>query len=177
MKKYLVSVILVSAILIGATGNVYGYYSQEGWESSAIKQLENLDIVRNAKNRWDKTDYITRRDAFKIAFIIKEYRRDYYDDEISVGGDYDWFERSYLSNCKITWYYDRKFDFQDLERGSDDYFLMANLFITGLSAGREENGELFAKLDDPLTYNEAFATILRMTMENSGVEASLLEKI
>ena len=42
--KRQVSVILVSAILIGATGNVYGYYSQEAVSYTHLKSVVKYDI-------------------------------------------------------------------------------------------------------------------------------------
>lgn len=158
------------------SGNTYGYYSQEAWEESAIRQLEKLDIIREAEKRWDNTDYITRRDAFQIAYIVRENTRNIYHSDYRSEEDFINYEL-YLNNCEIKlWYPERKFVFEDLERGSDDYYLMASLFERGLATGREEDGKLYADLDESITYNETFATILRMTMLYTATEATLREK-
>lgn len=177
MKGKLIKCFIVCLFVIFfAGGNVNGFYSQESWESSAIKKLEELDIVRNVKSRWSQSDRITRRDAFTVAYIVSQNVRQYhYKPQYTSIEEYKEFEES-MNLSRITLYYNRRFAFEDLKCGSDDYILMANLFITGLAAGKEEEGNLYAGMDDPLTYNEAFATILRMTMPYLEVESAILSQ-
>ncbi len=171
MKRKLLYVLIFCMTISNLT--VYG----EKWETgkkadAAIQNLEFLDVVRNPEERWNEESYITRRDAFMIAYIIKNNPyfatgkpiRRQYCMEIDPA-DPDLAKEIYQKELEAYAQYDVNIDFVDLV--PEDMALASSLAYLALIAGREEGGKLYAAFDAHLTYQEALATIIRVLGEQS----------
>lgn len=181
MKKLLLRIncILVTLMCCLNILNVYAddmysdmYRSPETnrWHSSldAADNLFRLDIVRDYLH-WQSDEKITRREAFKMAYIIKEHSRDYIfneNDDVTA-----YFE----NESYVTKNLNKEFNFADVEKGSTDYYFVASLFETQLLSGRLAGNELVAELDEFMTYGEACATIFRLFIRNSDIEKDMVE--
>lgn len=141
----------------------------------AISRLELNGIVEEPFKRWNSTDYISRRDAFKMAYIFNVMKRKFVIkvDEMS--------EDELLSELREAGYrweplgyffeeYCRNFEFEDLKKGTFDYEFAVNLFYSNLLLGEEVNGKKYAYFDEYMTYEQAFATVCRM-FSTSGYNA------
>lgn len=149
----IMTIILSNGIAVSADNYVYG-----SPRKNAAAEMEKFDIVRNPFERWGEHDYITRRDALKIAYIMKYVTR---STDISSIKDAQESVEDFLINANRK----QRFEFVDIsEENYDDYIFVATMFVSGLLHGREENGLLYADLDGYVTYNEAFAYVFRLFM-------------
>lgn len=160
----LVTLITVTSISVFADETIFG-----GPRNSAVAEMEKYDIVRNPFEKWREHDYITRRDALKITYIMKNISRDSYIDSL------EWAQNA-LNNYTSNPMRKQKFEFVDLS--DDDYLFAVVMFVNGLLYGREENGFLYADLDGYVTYNEACAYVFRVfTKQYMPDEAVFVDNI
>ena len=111
----------------------------------SIDRLEQFDIVRNALDKWDESSTITRYDALSMAYVIKTRSREYnYDKNKSLSE-----LKARLDQCYIV--RDWRYDFCDIEEGSDDYYFAMSMYIAYLLKGEEVDGNLYANLYDEIT--------------------------
>ena len=156
--------------------NPYGYITQEERRESAKvleprRKLENLDIVRNASERWDEEDYITRRDMLKMLHIVKGH---IYDKNLG---------RKYICHTdpnKSLYLFENEeeieefielmkesefieFDYTDLIPGTDDYYFAFSLTYLRLINGIEkEDGKRYIEFDRKATIGEAITSVCRL---------------
>lgn len=125
----------------------------------SIDRLEQFDIVRNALDKWDESSTITRYDALSMAYVIKTRSREYnYDKNKSLSE-----LKARLDQCYIV--RDWRYDFCDIEEGSDDYYFAMSMYIAYLLKGEEVDGNLYANLYDEITYDEALNIIFNIFIE------------
>ena len=153
MKKVIILLIisLLSTSISAHSKTTYDTYTLE-----CIETLNKYNIVSAPAERWAKDDYIKRRDVFDISAYVKE------------GEPYHFYYESFSNRAPsevksmLEDYFRVKFEFSDIEIGSDDFNFVAALFCIELIKGsNSENGTL-ARLDDDTTYNEAFTILGRM---------------
>lgn len=127
-----------------------------------IARLESLDVVRNAKEKWDGNSGISRKEALMMAYLPTNM----------------WYY-VYFPNRRFynVFCYSEKFDFQrelaalseDMEIDlsfcdlqEEDQKLVYTLLMAELFVGREINGRLYAGLDSSITNEEALIILIRM---------------
>lgn len=165
LKRYISSMLIIILLILPN-----GAYARESLglisdkelskkisEETAIKNLEKFHVIYNAEDRWDNTSRISRRDMFKVAYVLRDMTRTYY---LTPRGHSYETVISRLEDKNIV----RRvpYVYADIKDNSDDFYFTANLYYVDLLSGREEDGELYADLDNFATYNDAFATISRI---------------
>lgn len=148
-------------------------------KEEAANKLEEYDIVRNWRNRWQPDDFITRRDALKMAYIVRNvgrnvsaYNIENFETELNMYLEYESVQRS---KYNYEEYYG--FQFVDIDRNSTDFMFAVTMYTNELLYGREENGLLYADLDSYVTYNEAFAYIFRIFTRRYVTAYGILENV
>lgn len=134
------------------------------------QNLEELDIVRNANEKYNFESNISRRDAFQMAYIVKEGSRKlkFNSDDTELVNELCGKKASELVNVY----------FSDVEQGTYDYALAYSLVERDLILGEvgiSSNGMQYADyvklymqsapradLDRNVTYEEALTIIGRM---------------
>ena len=157
-KKY---GIIACIMILTVWFNSISVNAYTGTVISAIDELERFDIVRNPREKWTQYDFIARRDAFKMPYIITVIGRSTPREFLFKPGERDDIIRDHAFFDEAGYKYETTY-FKDVEVGSDDDCFVLSLMFCGLMTGREENGEYYAALDEYMTYNEAFATIYRL---------------
>ena len=121
----------------------------------SVRILEKMDIVRNPKEKWNNTDFLKRRNAFEMAYIVRSYGM----RELCLKSLNSLICDS-LKSC----------NYSDVELYSYDNMLLWELtneatfwYATPLIRGKtNEKGERIADFDSYITYNEAFVLIFRL---------------
>ena len=155
MKNLIIKALIFILILYSPCG-VYAEYNYnplgvddeeikmliEGDISNSIGNLAAMGIVKNSEI-WEN-DYISRRNAFEILYVIHERGcRAIYGEETS-----------HLKGRKI---------FYDVDEGTYDYYLAETMFSCGFFRGKTDcNGNRIADLDTNITYYEAMTAMSRM---------------
>ena len=139
----------------------------------AVSKLETLDIVRDADERWDKSDYITRRDMFKMLHIVKGYvygeklyrkyichsdsNKSYFpfENSVEIKNYFEWAKDDTSVKINI-------FDFVDLEPYSDDFYFAYSLAYLHLMNGIERDSGKLVEFDREATIGEAIVSICRL---------------
>ena len=158
-----ITLLFISSIMIGQ-GVSANVEKNNNWYKSlpeierenSIYRLEELDIVRKPFERWGEENYITRRDVFKIAYIVKNGDRKLYENG----------ENGSESILKIENWKNQNFwlqtEYVDVEKGSFDYYLIYSLLRVSLISGEpSENGHV-ANFDTYATYEDALTVIGRL---------------
>ena len=148
------------------TEEEYIYYRDMA-QKDAINNLEYIGILRNASEKWDSDSYITRRNALEIAYIFNLFSREFVLD---TEGRTDEEVANEINGMQNTWdtmgflYGEnaRQFNFADIEKGTYDYDLAANLCYCNIMVGEEVDGKKYAHFDEYMTYEQAFSTISRL---------------
>lgn len=159
MKKERIISIIISLIMLMLTSGVYAdgcaCDDQEihRTKEDAIETLKIFDIVRNTE-RWTCGDPITRRDAFKMTYVLVSKSRRYVEDTPEAIKEL--FDLRDVHGS--LW---GKFIFEDIAEGEEDYLLAASLVFWGILSGKEVDGHRYASFDDYLTYEEAASNIIR----------------
>lgn len=161
---WILAVILLTSWCMGSAA---GYTVEERRQHEynnererSAKTLEELDIVRNVEGRWDADDLITRRDMFKMVYIVKEEGSrqfpfaDYTLEERIEQIDKVRAERVASGLPDVI--------FLDIEHISEDYVFAYYLYWKNLLMGRQEGGAIKAGFDDFATWNEALAVVSRL---------------
>lgn len=117
-------------------------------ESARI--LESMDVIRNYSDKWQNSDYITRRDALEIVYIIKSYGRQFSVNPIYR--EYDELKTIKEENPGYKKYI-------DVEPGSYDDYLVSSGESVCVFNGKVSEGIFYADLDSNTTYNEAITFI------------------
>lgn len=142
MKKVLAllmcSIFLVSFTAFGATNDTELTWEdriREAAVEQAVDKLEKLDLVHKPKERWRREDFITRRDAFSLVYMIKSYTKEYYpEDEEELKKYMDRLIAVCVENSRKT-----ERPFWDVKEDSEDAYLLISLIIYRLINGNCEN--------------------------------------
>ena len=105
----------------------------------AVDKLEQLELVHNPKERWTREDYITRRDAFSLTYMVKSGTKEYYTDEDSTA------EEDLLRIPKQG--------FADVDRQSEDADLLVSLLAEKLISGKCKTKNYFAESSEYYHYS------------------------
>ena len=160
--KRLISIILIISIYLIQSVTSFAQYNpnplnmdKEDYDSiingyilASVKNLEKLDIVRTPFEKWDCDDYISRRNAFEMVYIIRTF------SNRGIGYPIDNGLWVTLKNKLPV----------DVRESEYDSALCYSLSSEGLFYGKEENGQLLADFDENLTYNEAFTLLYRLIL-------------
>lgn len=187
MKKHRILMLVIISFIINiftlssAAEDENVNFTKQNAERLAAENLQKCDIVRNVEERWDYNSPISRRDAFKIAYVFNRQSRnfdikegEYSKEELREKVENEMWEWSsaYALEATVNTEGDKiikyKFDFDDIEDESYDYYFAANLFNCGLVTGQVINNKLYMEFDNNMTYNEALTTICRMLSVSSG---------
>lgn len=131
----------------------------------AISNLAGLDVVRKPFTRWNETDYITRRDVFKMAYVVKMDTRWYFlvptdvNDAEEVEEINQEIEKRKAEKKER---YHMQTEYADIVPGTDDYYLVYNLLAAQLIAGQPDGDVHNANLDAYATYEEALTVLVRL---------------
>lgn len=131
----------------------------------AISNLAGLDVVRKPFTRWNETDYITRRDVFKMAYVVKIDTRWYFlvptdmNDAEEVEEINQEIEKRKAEKKER---YHMQTEYADIVPGTDDYYLVYNLLAAQLIAGQPDGDVHNANLDAYATYEEALTVLVRL---------------
>lgn len=121
-------------------------YDLETKKSYIINNMQQLGIVDNVNQKWSDGDFITRRNAFEMAYIVVNHG--------FKGIDKTPDEKYYdVFACDIT-------------PDSYDYYLFTALAQKNLIYGKTDNGQIYAAFDEYITYNQAFAIIFRVLSQH-----------
>lgn len=146
----------VGAVKYNTTGR-WNLLQQLERENS-VRKLEQLDIVRNPSERWTQDSLIQRRDAFKMAYIVKTGGR-----ELHENGDEPDISIPFIEQRKKTLrLYGLNPDFTDIEQNTFDYYFVDSLLAEKLLYGTNSSDGSKAELDRSATYDEALAIIGRL---------------
>lgn len=138
MKKIICGLLSV-LLLNNCVYAEYPEYLHKTYVDQTIDFLERVDIVRNVRTRWNSEDYIKRRNAFEMTYIVYMGQRDF------IVAD---------STEKEAFKY-----FIDIEPNTYDDYLTASLVLVELISGKDDDGNNIAALDDYVTYEEALTMI------------------
>lgn len=108
--------------------------------------LERFDIVRNIDEKYNEDSLISRRDAFQMAYIVKNSKRALVYEPDDVEAVTELCEKrmmTYLQNV----------EFSDVEPGTYDYALVYSLVASDLILGKTD-ASLDIYSNEALTYEE-----------------------
>lgn len=162
MRKALKKILLFACILEIFSVNIISVHAN--WyetlpkleSENSISKLEKLDIVRKPFERWKQEDGITRRDMFKMAYIIKNGNREFYENNTNSEEAITYIENWKEKN---SW---RQTEYMDVEPASFDYYLTYSLLRTRLISGEHGENGYVANFDSYGTYEQALTIIGRL---------------
>ena len=170
MKKILSLILMLCLIFPAAAiaANPYAKPTEENLNRDvrkAISNLAGLDVVRKPFTRWNESDYITRRDVFKMAYVVKMDTRRYhrYPADINDAESVKKTDEDISGLIKILKEkYHVQTEYADIVPGTDDYYLVYNLLAAQLIAGQPDGDVYNANLDAYATYEEALTVLVRL---------------
>lgn len=153
-----------------------------------IRELEALDVVRTPLEKFEPDSNISRRDMFKMIYIVvnasfvakvvEASPRQFF---VHPDADKNMLECEGLQDCLNNFRYFEEerekyilqygkeycyYDFADVEYGSQDHLLAYSLMQYRLLRGVEREGALYAEFDRPATYSEALTALSYMFLPN-----------
>ncbi len=147
MKRIFASILILLVLLFSQAAGA------EEQSSDYIKHLkkightlEQFDIVRSVDEKYNESSLISRRDAFQMAYIVKNSKRalEYEPDDVEAVAELcEKRMQTYLQN----------FEFSDVEPGTYDYALVYSLAASGLILGKTDDS-LEAYPSEAMTYEE-----------------------
>ena len=158
MKKsvaFLTAIVIILSFYVNvfAESNMKDIISKNAIDYS-IAKLERYDIVRNAKDKWSASDFITRRNAFELSHIVKCRNRDImYKYDLSVAQK----EGVTIDKYVLEKYKNYTNKFIDIDIGTYDFYLSYELWADNLLNGKETENGIYADFNSFTTYDEALA--------------------
>lgn|GEM_PF-3351881 len=158
MNKVIAIILCFSLLLpqsISAFSRLEADYKQQ--LRMSVNSLKNLDIVRDPEKRWNETDYITRRDMFKMVHVVKGKNIGKARQFFVNVNDEEADEKINAIKEKLSYY--KVVEFKDVQYGTYDYYLVYSLLVLNLISGKINEEGYIADLDAYATYEEALTVI------------------
>lgn len=157
MLKKISALLMCMTLVFGATMTVHARWVSSYYAINKLIEYEILD--RDASEKWQNDDYITRRDAFKLSLKVCDPVAAFIQLDKERRSPEDMKEN--IDSFK-EYYPDLVLDFSDVEYGSDDYQILGAAMLVSLIVGDSRDGIHKARFDDYLTHGEAVTLISRI---------------
>jgi len=135
----------------------------------SVQNLSDLDIVRNPFERWNRTDFITRRNAFEMIYPIVH-------SLTLIGG-----REIYIQGNEVEELYLKGFNVTDISPGAYDATLFCAFFDIGtrymINGRTDTDGNIVVAFDEYTTYYEACVMVVKLFTTTYEVRKNVEEQI
>lgn len=153
MRKQLCVGILIITMALSGIINCSASSLHETYIVQCMDNLAKYGLNIHSDNL---NEVITRREAFELCYKLQNNNEDPYEAIIT----------NYNDELALD------FDFQDIKKYSKDYYFAQWLWYKNLLKGTADDGNLYARFDEAITYEEAITVILRALTRNGIFEIS-----